>query len=657
MTKTSLLEVNFDNLAWKPVDPRIAKRLTGSLVPLEMARGKSEVYIKTGFDDSDATKLNEIKNFKNILETLDEKTNNKYDYVNNFMSFASSSYFKDKEENPSEVKEEPEEDKVEEIPEDEPKNLEDVLDDILNISDEDLELIKNGPSDEDENIIDQFLEPQSSDNEYKFYVINLEEKVIDSGWNDEQAAKDRLISIKENDAEGYSIEKYSTKLFKAIGDPKYTEFHPFGLKAFYVINSERNYVDSVFDDVESANQRLSEIEALVDGFNGDSEEPILEDSFEVLDGEKALDRLGLSVTYKGTFRPIEKIIKELEKIATDTLMESILVEADVSPSLGYFYTIFGFDKGFDPEDDSMRVGTSEEYSELEIYISKLVSADGEVSISSKDLVKTIDKLKRKTPSIKKPYQSLVKMINHSATYFYTQLGFGSKDEILSDEGYDPKASEVDTNPSAQISNDYINAIDNAEDESDDIVDYIKGLSRNIKKIKDAPDEELSKEQIDDNASYEKKLMSFASNIFSGDKLNIVLHELKETIIPFLNSLPNPESLYSQIVNDFEEYSKDMITKKTSGEGHKFNTPVSRGISTKDTPFKGTLFKTNKEYKELKDMFNAVSDEHAEELKGVYGSTKYNKVLEFFKQKYGFDFKEKLKELNKNKESELSSQGF
>jgi anaerobic selenocysteine-containing dehydrogenase len=54
-----------------------------------------------------ATKLNEIKNFKNILETLDEKTNNKYDYVNNFMSFASSSYFKDKEENPSEVKEEP----------------------------------------------------------------------------------------------------------------------------------------------------------------------------------------------------------------------------------------------------------------------------------------------------------------------------------------------------------------------------------------------------------------------------------------------------------------------------------------------------------------------------------------------------------------------
>jgi len=70
MRKDSLLEVDFEHLAWSPVSHKILKSLPGAVKPIEMARGKNDVYIKAEWVADNPEQTKDITNFKKIFEEI-----------------------------------------------------------------------------------------------------------------------------------------------------------------------------------------------------------------------------------------------------------------------------------------------------------------------------------------------------------------------------------------------------------------------------------------------------------------------------------------------------------------------------------------------------------------------------------------------------------
>ena len=659
MNKKSLLEVDFEHLAWKEVDPSITANLSNSIAPIEMARGKTEVYIKANWVDDTLSKRKEIIDFKKIFEYIDGSENKPDGIASKFLGFVTKDYEKilespantSDESNPNteiEKTQAPSEPlSNEDTPEAEPEK-EETIDDIINslISNEDLnelDINKKYSPDELAAIQDAESEDYDPNEQYKYYVINIEEKSIDSGWKDEESAKNRLNSIEEYGAENYSVQKYSTKLFSIVGDPTTIDWKPYNIKPFYVVNTSREFIDSSFDNSKEAQQRLSEISNAINEFDTDNEDSdiSIEDTYKVLNKEKTLQLIGLSASYESTFEPIENILKKIGKEIDKALLEAVLSEPQVLSDKS-FYIVFGFNPDFSPEDNSNRVGTSEEYSELEIFLDKFVSNDGETVVTSKQLLKASDKLK-----IKRPYQSTIKMLNHTSDYFYNSLGFGKAKEI---SGYNPADPELDTNPSPDINNDYLDVIDNSSDEGSDVA-FIKAVANGFKQL---PKEQSNQNNETENKSNTKKLLEYVKDHYDGDKLRVIWYELNNTVIPYLESIPNNDQLYKSLIEEFEYYNSQMAARNNKNGGHALNTPVTKGTSTDKKPFAGIPFRIDSQYVDLKNKWTDIMKENESILKKIPYAQRYAKIEELFTQKYGYSFKDKLKELNTAKTNSVKS---
>ena len=646
MSKQSLLEVDFDHLAWKPFDSSMASHLDSAIKPIEMARGKNEVYLKVIWETETQAQVKEVLDFKKIFDEIDR--NRKDDVSDKFLGSVEGNL--NAEEKP--IKLEPKNTKIEEPVE---PSIDDMINAVLSEKDEDFDEantldaeeiseISSKPEEEltpeekeklskVKQIEESEYEDYSPNEKYNYYVINVENKIIDSGWEKEEEAKDRLSSIEEEGAEHYSIQKYSTKLLKIVGDPTTREWNPFGSRNFYIINNDRQIVDSAFDNKPEAENRLKEIANAISEFDREfgDEELSISDEYSIIKKDQALETLGYSVTYKGTYEPVEDIIKALRKHITSALMEATLSEPTTSDD--YFYLIFGFGPDFSPEDDSGRVGHSDEYSELEIYLDKLVAFDG-TTVTSKELRKASDKIK-----VKKPYQSTIKLLNHTSTYLYNSLGFGNKEIDINnakEETYKLGSEEKEQYPRASVNDTYANSITPSKKIDPDI-DYLKEIAKGIKVLPKTT--KIAKEEISENASHSEKLRDYIERNYSEDKKEVMLSIFNKDIAPILEQIPNAENLYKQIMNELESDSNKV-------GGHTMNNPITRGTSNFTVGFKGVPFILNDEYKKIKnDLTEILSSKQVVGLPG-----KYQKAKKLFKQKFGFDYDEKLKQLNKEIES-------
>lgn len=716
MSKKSLLEVDFDHLAWKPVDDSVINNHSSAIMPLEMARGTNEVYLKCTWDDSSPQKFKEIIGFNKIFEELDARKGDKGHITKTFLPFVNGGYVNSMDAVVEKSKaglgaraEKKNKNKKIEAPVVQEKSIDELIDEALGMTVEELEAIDGDINDAD---LDQFnqmsMEVQDPSIKYKFYVINIEHKTIDSGWVEEEGAKNRLAALNAMDAVGYSIEPYSMNLLKLVGDPTTMEWTPEGVSPFYVVNKTGGYVDSAYDDIESAKNRINEISKLIEDFEtsdkeefpdneiDDAEAPgrLISDTYAIYTAEDALSEIGLSVTYKDTYFTVEDLIKKVEKELKNLLTESVLTESSEPELVDHdvkFYLVFGFDDNFNHEDDSMRVGSAEEYSELEIYLSKIISSDSSVVVTGRDLNKAIDALVRDNPAIKKPYQSAIKMLNHTASYFHENLGFGSDvvDELsaevehLKSSAYNPKEEFLDNNPTAVAHDRYIETIANADEDSDEVA-YIRQLANSLKEIPPVEDELTSNEEYA-NASAEKKLELYIRANYLNDglegevgKLDLMLDMLKNVIGPILNASKEAPSLYAEIQNELEKFQAETsrISKKAEKQkikkvgdgvekkdevGHALanatsgrldNNPFTKGsfdANRKDKHI-GVPFAINPEYKAARDRYNALANELKDSgaLRGQGNEAQqYKNIIgpEYLKR-YGVDYKTELDNLNK-----------
>lgn len=561
MSKNSLLEVDFEHLAWKPVDPSITDSLPGSIKPLEMARGKNDVYVKAEWVAETKSQIDELKAFKQIFDYIDDGDGVKDGLSSTFVPFVDKN-FGNPDVAPAPAKKET---KAKEA--DAPKKDKESIDDILN----DMDLDNLEPDEDIENIdIDNHpdlqapedIQDYSPETKYDYYVINEANVEIDSGWKTIDSANARLASIEGNGGEGYSVEKYSTKLIKTLGDPLTMEWNPFNTFNFYVEETSRNKIDSAYPDEEAAKKRIAEIKEILVNYSE------LDLDYAVINKESALEKHGLGISFEATWEPVEDITKKVEKIRENALLESVLTELDsgvVSDALNKFYIVFNYSNDYNPTDDSDRVGGAEEYIEREIYLDKLVSEDGSKQISSKELRKASDKLK-----MQKPYQRLIKLLNHNASYLYDSLGFASQPDKYGKlknhlaTGVSASADEIDQNPSAAIANDYINAIRSLKSGQNTFADTIGQLKNTFSKILGeyvgknvAEDIAVSAsdydEEVSDNAILSELINTVRSH-YDGARLKHIEREIRKYVVPAIMAIPdeeNRDAVYTELLNDLK----------------------------------------------------------------------------------------------------------
>lgn len=581
MRKDSLLEVDFEHLAWSPVSHKILKSLPGAVKPIEMARGKNDVYIKAEWVADTPEQTKDITNFKKIFEEIGKNKGSGTKFSEAFLPKVDKDFGKVPPEKPKVVeKETPEPEVTEKEPK--TKSIEDLIkemgldnvDDIDNYDDIDLE-----------NVPDEVIQAEKVDyvpnEKYNYYVINEANGIIDSGWTDEDSAKARLESIISNGAEGFSIEKYGTKLFKKVGDPTTANWKPFGSFNFYVYDYTYETVDSGFDDEEAAKRRMSEIKDILKNYSE------IDSEYRVITRDEALDKLGLGVTSEATWVNVDELVKKVEKARSEALMESVLTELQASPAsdLGRFYLIFKFSPDFDPNDTSNRNGSSEEYFERDVFIDRLVSEDGSIQVTSKDLRRAADDLK-----LQGTYQKLVKLINHTSEYLYDNLGF-NQNSNTDNGGYSQTAGEVDKNPSPKLANEYLRAIEDIGSElkakSTDSGTALAALGIAFREL--AKEEEGISEKINEIINSGETAEAISSNDTLKQIKDIILEKwdgavqkqlistLDKIIIPYileLNDDAEENRIYTAVLN---------MLKSDSASGEKItNNPFTRVVEVDPT---------------------------------------------------------------------------
>ena len=581
---TSLLEVDFEHLAWTPVSHKILKSLPGAVKPLDMARGKNDVYVKAEWVADTPEQIKDITNFKKIFDEIGDNKGVDSEISDAFLPEVGKNFEKSKapiaKESTPEVA--PEVTPEENTPEEEPKKHTSIEDLIKEMGLDNIDDIEDYDNLDTENVPDEVLQAEKvdyvPDEKYNYYVINEADNVIDSGWKDETAANNRLVSIEDNGAEGYAVEKYGTKLFKKVGDPTTVEWNPFGSFNFYVYDSTYETIDSGYDDEEAAKTRIKEINDLIKDVSE------LDSKYEVLTKEKALEKLGLSITSEVTWVPVEELLKKVEKAHSEALLEAVLTEFQSTPagnSLGKFYLMFKFSPEFDPNDTSNRNGSSEEYFERDVFLDRLVSEDGSVQVSSKDLRKASE-----DANLQSTYQKLIKLINHTSEYFYNNLGFAKKPvtKLKGDRGYNPKADEIDNNPNPRLASEYIKAIEDVGSElkskSSDAGTALAALGIAFRelaseevgineRIKDIVDSGESSEIIAANGTL-KEIQSIIMDKWEGGVQKQLLSTLDKIIVPYvleLNDQDEEGRIYSAILK---------MLKSDAASGEKLtNNPFAR----------------------------------------------------------------------------------
>lgn len=611
MNKDSLLEVDFEHLAWKPVAHKILKSLPGSLKPLEMSRGKNDVYLKAEWVADTPEQVKDIQDFKQIFNEISDRRGDDGEVSDTFLPL-SKDFGKESSAKTDKVAEtpEPKETVVEDKPDSE-KSIDELikelgLDDASDIEDIDLD-----------NIPDEILDAEKVDyvpnEKYNYYVINKESKNIDSGWAEEGSAKNRLASIESNGAEDYSVEKYGTKLFKLVGDPTTIDWNPYGSYNFYVYDSTNDTIDSGFDDEEGAKTRIKEIKDILNDYSE------LDETYEIIEKDKALEKLGLGITSEVTWVPIEEMVKKVDRIRSDALMESVLTELEnpsAKEALGKLYIMFKFGPDYDPTDTSNRNGSSEEYFERDVFLDKLVSEDGSLQITSKELKKAADNL-----GLERPYQKLVKLINHTSDYYYNNLGFNKK-PIDVKKGYSQTADEIDNSPKPELANQYLNAISDIgaelKSKSGDSTAALAALGIAFREL-NREDAEISNkineivnsgESSEEIASNEilKKIQSLIIEKWQGATQKQLLSTLDKIIVPYvleLNDDNESNTIYKAIYKmlltntaDNERISNNPFAKVNEvdptnvGKAKKANIPTADVMGAAGLPI---LF--NKKLKE------------------------------------------------------------
>lgn len=688
MSKNSLLEVDFEHLAWTPVAHKIIDSLPGAIKPTEMARGKNDVYLKADWVATTPEQIRDVSDFKKLFDEIDGEEDDKGGISSKFLPSVGKNFEKEhevsKSPEPTNLTK-PEAPKKENI-QSAPKSKESI-DDMLKSIDLGDEEIDDSEIDFN-NIPDEIAQAEKidyvPDEKYNYYVVNLEDKSIDSGWKDEESAKNRVLSIEGNGAEGYSVEKYSTKLFKIVGDPTTVDWSPYGAFNFYVYDVDSDTIDSGHDDEASANNRIKEIKELL------KENDEIESDYEIINQEKALEKFGLGITIEATWEPVEELVKKVEQMRSDALMESVLTELEapqVKDSLGKMYLIFNFSEDFDPNDTSNRNGSSEEYFERDLFLNKIISEDGSTQVTSKELKKAADRI-----NLQRPYQKLIKLLNHTSEYLYDNLGFGETVDKYSNiknranTGYDPKSDEVDQYPAAKLSNKYISAIEDIGSElksknSDAMTalaamgiafrDLAKDEENITNEIKDIIDSGEAKEEISSN-EYVKKIIEIIKAKWDSTSQHQMINTLDKIIIPYVLELEDEQEssrIYNAIIKVLETDPAEAgrisnnpfnrvneVDPTNVGKARKANIPTpATNIGASGLPI---LF--NKKLKEYNNKVAEVISDISNDTKlyrnysAVDGSKKKKMVADEYYKKYGTHMSNDFKDIrDEHKTSALS----
>lgn len=676
MNKQSLLEVDFEHLAWEPVDPQAISG-AGTLVPIKMARGKHEVYLNVKFDTSTPVKESEYKEFEKAFEEIDTKRKNKVSDL-----FLSAIGTNDNEDGVKDTGTASYDDLVSGIGSDE-EDIELIKaneeEDLADSNEEDLRPEEQELEDENATINEEEYEPSR---EYKNYIINIEEKRIDSGWNDINAAEQRLAEIEKDGAENYTIHPYNIKLFKFVGDPTRKKWQTYGLANFYIINKTKGEVDSAWDNRAEANKRLKEVEALIERHNKlhapeegeddiSSEETDLSirDEYSIEKGTSAIEEYGYSVTHKEIFVSIEEYIsaveKELKKLNENLMLESVLTElADPKNVSDSFYLTFGFSRDFNSSDDSGRKGHSDEYSELEIYLKDFISADGSVEISSKEFRKACDKAKAK-----RAYQSTIKTLNHTADYFYNNLGFGKKEDLSklgkgAQSDYNIKADDIVKNPSPDISNEYVSAnsgskesnqydvgFDQSNSTKDSRIAYAEKIGiEYVRKAKErlytVINDPKYVNQFKDYIDYADDVETYIDDNYHPDKAHLSA-QFREEIEEFFKASEDLKEAHAKIKEEITP--KDPA--KAKARGHIGNTPVIRTSMNSGSEV-GVALHTDPRAIEAKNKYKEIYNTFAK----LPSSERRAKTNEEYQKIYGEKITDTLNKINKDREATARAKG-
>lgn len=587
MKKYSILEVDFEHLAWTPVDKSISDSIPGAIKPLEMARGRNEVYVKAEWVANSKSQVNEILDYQKIFNEIDGEDGIKDGISAKFIPFVTKDFGKDisPSTEPTNSKKSSKKDK---------ESIDDIIGD-MNLDDlegdTDIDSVEVDDNPELQSVED--IQEYAPETKYNYYVINEADKILDSGWEGIDSAEARLSSIEGNGGEGYSVEKYGTSLLKIIGDPVKVEWNPFNTFNFYVENITTNDIESGHDDNESAKKRIAELKDIL-AENGD-----IDVEYEVIKKEKALEKYGLGISFEATWEPINELVSKVTKMRDEALLEAVLTELDnssIADALGKLYLVFEYSKDYNPTDDSDRVGGAEEYIEREIFLNKIVSEDGSEQVTSKELKKASDKLK-----IVKPYQRLIKLLNHSASYFYDNLGFAKANEPYSKikkhmaSGYRPTSDEVDESPSAQIANRYIDAISSLKGGQNTFEDTMGQLKNTFSKILGefiggipAKDIVVSDEEFEDEITDNPILAELIDTIrrhYEGARLKHIDREIRNNVVPAIMAIPDEDErnrVYDELMKDLnthislevDEYEKAIKSGKPAPKNADSITPFT-----------------------------------------------------------------------------------
>ena len=690
MSKNTLLEVDFDNLAWSPVSSTITNKLSNCIKPLEMARGKKDVYLKCAWDYSDEKKLQELHLFQDVFIELDQ-TNKvggiKDAFIPNIPDAASKAI-----EEPTE--DENTDNKIDKMSDDDfynelDKSLEDVDLGEDDLNDDDVESIKNeidaafdeedkknkeALAKENEDYIEEKVsEGQKKDSPNKFYVVNTEAKTIDSGWDDEKAADNRLSAIKgtkgNKDSDNYNVIKYDRKLLSLVGDPMTVKWQPFNIQPFYVVNIKRREIDSSYTNEEEATARISDIKSLINDivelFDDKNDADLSIDDFKVLNGEETFKLIGLSASFKDLFVNMDdikdNIIRALKKKGIEINMDKAFMEAistQNSQSLNPFYLIFNFTEDYNPDSDEGRRKTKQnilkEYSEIEIKLKELISSTGDQVVTSKELLKASESLDTLLP-----YQLTIQMLNNTADYFYKNLKFAEtaknfhQQEIdrVDKNTYKIGEEEVDDNPSAKIDSDYVENIvqQDGQDRANALsmlAEYLESLHNN--ELKDGDESE-----INTNSKLENDIEGLIKTAYAKYPRTIskCLTIFKENIIPLLHDKSEGSLVYKELITGIKE-DVERMNNNPSGENKMFNTALTNASFDRDKPdsgFNGLPWKYDQELKQAQANYTALYNEHRNDFIGKTASQKAKLMKDLFTQKYG----ESLQDIIKRRKKEIN----
>lgn len=691
MSKNTLLEVDFDNLAWSPVSSTITNKLNNCIKPLEMARGKKDVYLKCAWDYSDEKKLQELQLFQDVFSELDQ-TNKvggiKDAFIPNIPESSGSSV------EPATVEDTPKENTVDNMSDDDFYNeLDKSLGDIDlgedELNDEEAESIKGeidaafneedqknkeALAKENENYIEEKAsEGQKKDAPNKFYVVNIESKTIDSGWDDEKSADNRLSAIKgtkgNKDSDNYNIVNYNRKLLSLVGDPMTVKWQPFNIQPFYVVNTKRREIDSSYSNEEEATARISDIKDIiadiVDLFDDNNDAELSIDDFKILNGEDTFKLIGLSASFKDLFVNMDdikdNIIRSLKKKGIEINMDKAFMEAiSTKPSSGLapFYLIFNFTEDYDPKSDEGRRKTKQnilkEYSEIEIKLKELISSTGDQVVTSRDLLKASESLDTLLP-----YQLTIQMLNNTADYFYKNLKFAESAKNLNQQEIDRLDKntykigdeDIDTNPPAEIDSDYVENI--VQQEGRDKAAALSMLADYLESLHNDELSEGDESEINNNSKLENDIKGLIKSAYSNysNTIKKCLTIFQNSIIPLLHDKSEGSLVYKELITGIKE-DVDRMKNNPSGESKMFNTTLTNASFDRDKPdsgFNGLPWKYDPELKQAQANYTALYNEHRNEFMGKTASQKAKLMKDLFTQKYG----ESLQDIIKRRKKEIN----